>query len=206
MFNLERAIVEWRRQMLSAGIKSPEPLDELENHLRDDVEQKIRSGLGEQQAFDAAVQQVGCANAIKTEFKKIRATEGKNQMIQTIVILTTLFGTVFGGAMVLPALGRWHQTGILIWWPLVVGSTLVAIAGWGALYGIRRQREARGKNLISIGAIAAGAFYIVPLIQAFFVQKADVAGWIFCVVLAVISVSFYGTCLRFNRRVLQKGQ
>jgi hypothetical protein len=55
--------------------------------------------------------------------------------------------------------------------------------------------------LISIGAIAAGAFYIVPLIQAFFVQKADLAGWIFCAVLAVLSVSFYGTCLRFNRRL-----
>lgn len=121
-------------------------------------------------------------------------------MIQTIVILTALFGTVFGGAMVLSALGRWHQKGILIWWPLVVGAALVAVAGWGALDGIRRHRVARGKNLITIGAIAAGAFYVVPLIQAFFVQKADLAGWIFCAVLAVVSVSFYGTCLRLNRR------
>ncbi len=47
MFNLEQAILQWRRQMLSAGIKTPEPLDELENHLRDDMEQKIRSGLSE---------------------------------------------------------------------------------------------------------------------------------------------------------------
>jgi hypothetical protein len=79
MFNLEQAILEWRRQMLSAGVKTPVPLDELENHLRDDVEQKIRSGLSEQQAFDAAVQQVGCANVLKAEFKKIRATAGSKQ-------------------------------------------------------------------------------------------------------------------------------
>jgi hypothetical protein len=92
-------------------------------------------------------------------------------MIQTIVILTALFGTVFGGAMVLPALGRGPQTGTLILWPLVVGTALVAAAGWAALYGIRRHRVARGKNVISIGIIAAGAFYVVPLIQAFFVQK-----------------------------------
>jgi cation transport ATPase len=201
MFNLEAAILEWRRQMLSAGIKTPVPLDELENHLRDDVEQRIRSGFSEQQAFDAAVRQVGCANGLKAEFQKIRATAGRNQMIQTIVILTALFGTVFGGAMMLPALGRWHQAGILIWWPLVVGAVLVVVAGWGALYGIRRHRVAQGKNLISIGAIAAGAFYVVPLIQSFFVQKADLAGWIFCAVLAVVSVSFYGTCLHFNRRL-----
>jgi hypothetical protein len=201
MFNLEQAILDWRRRMLDAGIKAPVPLDELENHLRDDVEQKIRSGLSGQQAFDAAVQQVGCANAIKAEFKKIPAMGGRNQMLQTIVILTALFGTVFGGAMVLPALGRWHQTGILIWWPIAVGAALVAVTGWGALYGIRRRRVARGGNLISIGAIAAGAFYVVPLIQAFFVKKADLAGWIFCAILALVSIAFYGTCWRFNRRL-----
>jgi hypothetical protein len=39
MFNLEEAILEWRRQMLIAGITSPIPLDELEIHLRDDLEQ-----------------------------------------------------------------------------------------------------------------------------------------------------------------------
>jgi len=122
-------------------------------------------------------------------------------MIQTIVILTALFGTVFGGAIVLPALGRWRQSGILIWWPLVVGTALVAVAGWGALYGISRRRVARGRNLINIGVIAAGAFYIVPLSQASFVQKTDLAGWIFCAVLAVASVSFFGTCLRFNGRL-----
>ena len=33
MFNLEQAISEWRLQMLAAGIKTTESLDELENHL-----------------------------------------------------------------------------------------------------------------------------------------------------------------------------
>jgi hypothetical protein len=37
MFDLEQTISEWRRQMLSAGIKTPVPLEELEIHLREDV-------------------------------------------------------------------------------------------------------------------------------------------------------------------------
>jgi len=43
MFNLESAISEWRRQMLAAGIQSPVPLDELEAHLRDELEHQLHS-------------------------------------------------------------------------------------------------------------------------------------------------------------------
>ena len=39
MFDLEQAIAEWRKQMLAAGIKAPVPLDELESHLREEVEE-----------------------------------------------------------------------------------------------------------------------------------------------------------------------
>ena len=34
MFDLEKSITRWREQMLAAGIKTPSPLEELENHLR----------------------------------------------------------------------------------------------------------------------------------------------------------------------------
>ncbi|MGO8763935.1 MAG: hypothetical protein ACLQSR_02225 [Limisphaerales bacterium] len=40
MFNIEEAIAEWRRQMLAAGIEAPVPLEELENHLREEIEQQ----------------------------------------------------------------------------------------------------------------------------------------------------------------------
>src|ERR1041384_8130004 len=71
MPDLEEKIAEWRQQMLAAGIKTPVPLDELESHLRDEVEQQVRSGLSAPQAFETAVQRIGHANALKTEFKKV---------------------------------------------------------------------------------------------------------------------------------------
>jgi hypothetical protein len=70
MFDLEHAIAEWRRQMLAAGIKAPVPLDELESHLRDDIEQQTRTGIEEARAFERAVQRIGHAAPLRKEFMK----------------------------------------------------------------------------------------------------------------------------------------
>jgi len=70
MFDLEQSIIEWRTQMLAAGIKSPVPLEELESHLREDIRLQMKSGLNEGEAFNSAVQKIGQAGLLKTEFKK----------------------------------------------------------------------------------------------------------------------------------------
>jgi hypothetical protein len=70
MFNLERAITEWRQQMLAAGIKTPVPLEELENHLHEDIAQQMQSGIAAQSAFELAVQRIGHAGTLKKEFAK----------------------------------------------------------------------------------------------------------------------------------------
>jgi hypothetical protein len=70
MFDLDHAISEWRRQLAGGGIDSPEVLDELESHLRDDIEEQARSGISEGQAFQNAVHDVGQPSLLKTEFVK----------------------------------------------------------------------------------------------------------------------------------------
>ena len=76
MFDLEQSIAEWRRQMLAAGIKSPVPLEELECHLREDVERRVQSGGNLRAAFEAAVRQMGQPDELKFEFGKVGATRG----------------------------------------------------------------------------------------------------------------------------------
>jgi len=71
MFNLEQAIAEWRMQMLAAGVKNPNVLDELESHLREDVEQQMRLGLSAEHAFAAAVRRIGQAGSLRREFAKV---------------------------------------------------------------------------------------------------------------------------------------
>lgn len=71
MFNLDHEIKEWRRKLIAGGIKSSHVLDELESHLREDVERRLRSGTPAQQAFEDSVQQVGSVDELKSEFGKI---------------------------------------------------------------------------------------------------------------------------------------
>ncbi len=60
--------------MLDAGIKTPVPLEELENHLREDIERQIQSGVKAQQAFECAIQRIGQASVLKSEFTKVGGT------------------------------------------------------------------------------------------------------------------------------------
>jgi hypothetical protein len=73
MFDVEQAVSEWRRKMLAAGIKSPVPLEELESHLREEIEGERESGVSDERAFEAAVQRIGQADALRKEFAKERA-------------------------------------------------------------------------------------------------------------------------------------
>ncbi len=70
MFDLEKAIADWRRQMLAADIKTPVPLEELEAHLRDEIERQMKSAMNEQTAFEIAAGRIGQAGLLKMEFKK----------------------------------------------------------------------------------------------------------------------------------------
>ncbi|HEY0551364.1 MAG TPA: twin-arginine translocase subunit TatC [Verrucomicrobiae bacterium] len=74
MPDLEERIAAWRRQMIGAGISSPHVLDELESHLREEVERQMCSRASEPEAFAAAVARVGHATALKIEFEKAGET------------------------------------------------------------------------------------------------------------------------------------
>lgn len=74
MFNLEQSIAEWRQQMLAAGVKNPNVLEELEGHLREDVERQMKAGSSPEHAFQAAIQQIGQASSLQHEFAKIAGT------------------------------------------------------------------------------------------------------------------------------------
>jgi hypothetical protein len=76
MFNLEQSIADWRKQMLAAGIKTPVPLEELEGHLREDIEQQVKAGVSEQQAFEGSASQVGQAEVLKKEFIRAKGLRG----------------------------------------------------------------------------------------------------------------------------------
>ena len=100
MFNLEQAIAEWRRQMLAAGIQTPVPLEELEIHLREDIAQQMKTGLNPQDAFTSAVQKLGSAHTVQTEFMKVDKTHSalKWKLMEIgLTLATILVPLLFGG-------------------------------------------------------------------------------------------------------------
>ena len=84
--------------MLAAGIKTPVPLEELESHLREEIEQQMKSGLSAQQAFEIAVGKIGQALELKREFKKIGAPMEMQKIIKlagVICVAVAIFCPLF---------------------------------------------------------------------------------------------------------------
>ena len=74
MFKLEPAISEWRETIRMAGIDSAERLDELESHLREEIEAQVGTGNSEESAFITAVKQIGRPEILKPEYAKAGET------------------------------------------------------------------------------------------------------------------------------------
>lgn len=67
MFNLERELQKWRQEMAAPGL-TPEIIAELEEHLRDDIERQVRSGIAAPDALQGALQRLGQPQALRHEF------------------------------------------------------------------------------------------------------------------------------------------
>jgi hypothetical protein len=76
MFDLEKAIAKWRKELTRSGLASPEVFEELESHLRDEVESQLCAGLDPARAFENAVMKMGQAGSIKREFSKLGGDSG----------------------------------------------------------------------------------------------------------------------------------
>jgi hypothetical protein len=139
MFNLEQSIAEWRTQMLVAGIKTPVPLDELEIHLREEIERQMKSGLNEQKAFEISVQRIGQPKALDSEFKKSERTFMK----RTLIVLVGIFAVLFGPAIFLPALALHNHQGVSgsrVIVPMVAGIIITLIGVSTTIYGFKKRK------------------------------------------------------------------
>jgi hypothetical protein len=126
MFEFEKSVGAWRQQMLAAGIKTPAPLEELEIHLREEIERQVKSGLNEQKAFEISVQRIGQPEIIMSEFNK---TE-RLFMNRTAKVGVGVAGVLIGMALTIPGsvqlrdelvmadgkFGLWLLGGFLICW------------------------------------------------------------------------------------------
>lgn len=109
MFDLERAIAEWRRQMLDAGIKAPVPLEELEVHLREEIQQLTQAGRSETEAFSIAVQSVGQQQLLQKEFEKVeKEIKTKRAILLAVRAAGLIIGWLAAGIMLSYGVGMFE--------------------------------------------------------------------------------------------------
>jgi len=76
MFDLEKAIKQWRKTLQKNEAMEDGCLAELESHLRDEVERQIHIGLDAKYAFEKATQSIGTSDDIGIEYGKSRTRQG----------------------------------------------------------------------------------------------------------------------------------
>ena len=71
MFDIDTQIEEWRRTVSAHFGDRGDVVDELEAHLRDDLDRRIRSGVAPQRAWADACARLGDARQLAGEFAKV---------------------------------------------------------------------------------------------------------------------------------------
>src|SRR4051812_31658588 len=94
MFNLEVEIRKWRKS-IAAAVPGPERVRELENHLRDHIETKVRSGISAEVAFAEAVKRIGEPNALAREFHQLGTWRPKSRPVIAVLIVHGLLIATF---------------------------------------------------------------------------------------------------------------
>jgi hypothetical protein len=130
--------------MAAGGIRSAVVLDELESHLREDVEREVRAGWEEAAAFENAVKRMGRSDLLKVEFAKIKESKEK-RMSRIIGIACCVFASLYS-LLLAPHLFLIHELSPLerILGLTAVVVTLVSLVGlrfnYKLLPVIRNQR------------------------------------------------------------------
>ena len=121
--------------MLAAGIKTPVPLEELEIHLREEIDQQMKSGLKRQEAFNSAVQKIGQCEALNSEFKKNK--QKKPSAIITAFRFTMGLSFIFAGII------QWQTQEIFSGWNAfqILGGIVIIISGVrDVVHGVKNRR------------------------------------------------------------------
>lgn len=116
MFDMERAVLRWRRKLERRSGLAPREVDELEDHLRArvELEMELNAALTPARALVMARGDLGQAAALSREFAKVRKPRWRRWLVAG--------WAMFGVSFALPA----------IWWP----APPILNAGWSYGYQV----------------------------------------------------------------------
>ena len=97
MFNLDEQIIKWRDSLEKSNSLKITDIDELENHLRDEINELRESKLSEQEVFLIATRRLGQTDNLADEYSKINKRRIFKQKVSWMIlgILIYLAGMYF---------------------------------------------------------------------------------------------------------------
>jgi hypothetical protein len=172
MLKLEELITNWRKTMMAARGVRTDTLEELENHLRETIEQNQRAGMTETEAFQRAAAQIGPPPKITSEFAKL------NQATWWPVKAAIALEVFAAIAVVLAMIVRFSTTDLDLLLLIHVVTVTVGyvatllIGGVGICYVIQRcftdlsptRLQSLGRFTLGFGSLAVGFSLIGTLL------------------------------------------
>jgi hypothetical protein len=175
MFDLEKSIADWRKQMRAAGIKASMPLEELEIHLREEISHFVASGKSEAVAFEIAVTRVGNPGTVGSEFRKNNSQVSRSGLIGLTIWLVAA-AVLLIIILNQRAHAKWNPLLAAHIFSVTMGYAAAFLAGGFGIYGICSQRlrasiARDGHNLnrtihffTVLAAVVAGAGFVLGML------------------------------------------
>jgi hypothetical protein len=148
MFDLEARIRQWRENLGAALGGRPEVVEELEGHLRDEVDRLVQAGQTPEQAWQTALGRLGSAPQLAAEFGKLPPGPVSWLPGRLVVGGLVLLGVVLAGIL-LYRLGQGRVGPLLAAhvFAVTAGYTIAFAVGaltiWSILAGAVRGPDAR---------------------------------------------------------------
>ncbi len=123
MFDLDRAVAEWKRSLLEESPCSLGDVRELEAHLFDLMEDFRLSGLTDEEAFAMALHRIGDGACLKREFTKVH----RKRLVRSTALRMSLAWLFWAGIW---AVVTWQSGRFLLSLPalgVVLGGTLAIL-------------------------------------------------------------------------------
>jgi hypothetical protein len=145
----EEQIEQWRTYLRRRRAIDPVDVEELEDHLRDQIATLADSGLSPDEAFLVAVKRMGAQDAIANEF----AREHSERLWKQLIVAPEATGTA----------GSEARREMLVVFALAVAAALAIKVP--ALFGVGMTDENAGFYLRN------ATFFVLPLLTGYFVWK-----------------------------------
>jgi hypothetical protein len=129
MFDVDRQIHEWRQDQAESLGERPEVLDELEGHLRDEVQRQLHAGQAPEAAWTAALARLGDPRHLAAEFAKVPPAPARWLPARVVLVAE---GVAAVGAALLVLTAFWQgRMG-----PLVAAHVFTITVGYVATFAV----------------------------------------------------------------------